>query len=412
MSWADLPATEATDWQRTVFVGQFVAAINERRQVIDASLPMLDAPAVGANLQARTTHDSEYVGWRVLQQAVEGLVGSNLRFLRVAEMESQPTEAITPYMYSSVFTLRSNAGLESSGFTRRFPRIVDTFSFENPVQDIYGNDAEDGQRAFRSIDPEDPHRHNYSIVERIDGVWTSPQWDPETDPRPAADTLEAYGLMEKGDYIGPWIFNEMHACLGLLRWVLYTGSSNIENLSGGLGKLGSSQFEHSYGDAVSAAIGNWSGVSPSSSSISEHGFNLNFNDDGASDGEEDWTASVKTTEPPDFRAIDQGSGHTREETGYVNFSTPFIGSTPGWSKIVTFDASHLGYPDARPNRAAPVELVTVSSPHTFSFPVIDVQPNPPDPPPNEKTSAHRGVVIGSRFVIAKFDVPGGFEYVD
>lgn len=164
MAWSGFPAIQSTDWSALTFVEQFVKAVSERRQSVGQSA--LSNPAVGWDVQsAAASPGVTELSWRYLQSILEGLVTSF-----VNSHDSGGNIRATDY-YDGRATIdmwtqaawRTAAGINASGFTRKYP----------------------------------------------DG---------------AGGTTTAYGLMQAGDYIGPWIFNELKAGLDLLVWTKPTST--------------------------------------------------------------------------------------------------------------------------------------------------------------------------------------------
>jgi hypothetical protein len=62
-------------------------------------------------------------------------------------------------------------------------------------------------------------------------------WELAEDQVAPPDILTAYGLMEAGDYLGPWVFNELHAALNLMHTRLLANPSVERTAWGVTGEL-------------------------------------------------------------------------------------------------------------------------------------------------------------------------------
>lgn len=101
--------------------------------------------------------------------------------------------------------LAAAAGLNSAGFTRKYPREIGV------------GVAADGDKA-RAVSTGGGLKAG-EVYKRVAGAWV--MVDPAVeDARP--DTLTAYGYIEPGDYIGPWIWNEIRDVYNHLRWTVDT----------------------------------------------------------------------------------------------------------------------------------------------------------------------------------------------
>lgn len=197
MPWTDMPAADGAEWADLAWRTQFVAAIRERKFAVGsddglAAWADMDMPAAGDHA-ARWTGDP----WSIvrMQDAVESLAPS---YLTTTAVTGNAFTDITDLPWYTVASLRSAAGLDASGFTRKYPREI-------------ASTADYGETGWRA---------------RLTGSGAADYWehdgaswaaaDDQTSP---PDTVTDYGHAEVGDYVGPWLFNELRACLDLL---LYT----------------------------------------------------------------------------------------------------------------------------------------------------------------------------------------------
>ena len=210
MAWSGFPVTQTTDWSDVDLAKQLIEAINERVYATHPSLfTAYDIPAVGADAQyARpfigTT--TARMNWYSVQAVVEVLCTYFLDSHNNASGFDGRTS--WPFPHYTLATWRAAAGINASGFTRRFPREI------NATSDAGTN----GQRAYL-IDTR-------SVYDHTGGTWVF-----SADQISSVDLLTAYGLPEVGDYIGPHLFNEVKAGLEKLVWtgcLLYTSDAADE----------------------------------------------------------------------------------------------------------------------------------------------------------------------------------------
>lgn len=179
MSWTDLPATNATDWSHVDFVNQFRLAYAERRYIIEQSGAQTptgysDPGALSPTTASVGTDVQSAAFWAELQdnleQLCEAYIDADTPFSgRAAETGG----TLRPWFENNIVnwldaaTTRTKAGLDVAGFTRKYP---------------------DG----------------------MGGVTTD------------------HGLMQAGDYIGPWIFNELQAFIQQLTVTLRRNSGSYD----------------------------------------------------------------------------------------------------------------------------------------------------------------------------------------
>lgn len=195
MAWADPIAATGNDWQDLSVVNDLIEALNERREAVGFSAHA--AAVAGDDAQDHTF-------WADLQSAV---IGTCIRFTNPDTMDVTPgsipanfTDAIdwggTTFTKATLFTA---AGI-TTDWTRKRPReIADT--------------ADAGTNGWRAFHTGDAMR----LYDRVGGAWVLSS-DQQTSP----DTIEPTpGPCQAGDYIGPWIMNEMQDALQVVDVTIY-----------------------------------------------------------------------------------------------------------------------------------------------------------------------------------------------
>jgi len=152
-------------------------------------------------------------------------------------------------------------------FTRKWPREI--------ADDT--DTGEDGQRAR--------YRTTAQMYDHVGGAWVLSE-DQLTPP----DTVEGRGLCVSGDYVGPWIWNELWAVCKVMRWTMVYERGTVEydwRGSGVSSKYSSSAYydgdDASEALARSRAESDWSAEangtysgSPTSSSQSHVESDINY----------------------------------------------------------------------------------------------------------------------------------------
>lgn len=449
MSWSNLPATDATDWMQVDFLRQFQYALIERSSTDGGSgktftrqFPRVVASADATEDVYGNTAEAEqraYLGEGAEKSVVEfdgsvwgppdwdpetddhprpdtvtakGLVeagdyvaggGSSQGLIR--QLQSIPFgNYVSPFGGLAAFdgvssistyttaTWRADAGLHADGFTRKFPRIV---SGTAVTEDVYGNAAAVGQRAY--LDADSPGASSTRAVVEYDGsAWVTADGD---SPRP--DTLEGHGNFQNGDYIGPWLFNEIQAGINVLVWNVTEAQLTANTIH--RGSTGANQ-EDTCAASQAAALSNWT----------EYRFRLDKAHDfttGAKgvDNAEDamWGSQISTT----GLSLTAGASAdiSRNESLFLSLGNPR-------GDVAEFDASHVGMSLTAPGYALAETKTGVSgstSP-TIEWDHVDSAPNPPSCPvwTGEAHTVGRGFVIRFQWIIIRqWDVTGGFEYV-
>lgn len=222
MPWNNLPADQTTDWTHVDFLNQFIDAYNERASIIlepgttnPAWISDPDTPLGFFVVEPMSSFlEGEYVCSFALSSPSIPEIQSRLETL--CHYFGRPslfpigteTELDASTYGEGLFTRttwRSEAGLPADGFTRKYPREISSI----------GDAGTNGWRAR--------HTGDTKFYDRVAGVW-----ELSADQSTPADVLTEYGFMEAGDYVGPWIFNELQAGLQALDSVrLPVGNSFI-----------------------------------------------------------------------------------------------------------------------------------------------------------------------------------------
>lgn len=211
MSWIDLPATNATDWSKLAFYQQFGEAVEERAELVSVSLgePSFLPPytvSVGTDVQD-AAHIAE------LQQTLENCANTE-RFLD----PDDPWQGSVPSLHA--------AG--------------------NMTEEEYEDWVEDNLFKFTTLS---------TMFSRM-GVsgWT------RKFPDGAGGVTTTTGRMQAGDYIGPWIWNELRQACDQMRALAFVGTIGIiargQCDSGG----GGDTYQEAFNDAM--AESNWSRTTP------------------------------------------------------------------------------------------------------------------------------------------------------
>lgn len=210
MAWNDV-FDQDTDWSAISFLAMFYEAMDERSQAIgDAPGAWGTAPAAGDDVQ--------YVG---VIGTLQGFIESNAGFfLQPGDYEGRTADSLP--------------GISIAPFTRKYPREFATLGsteYTDTTTFVVGHKA-------RCI-------ADAKVYQRIANQSGVESWNGVADLIP--DTVTASGVIQAGDYIGYWLFNEIRDALNLMRWV-------SRQMVSGLG------FSPSTGDTYA---GSGTGSSPS-----------------------------------------------------------------------------------------------------------------------------------------------------
>lgn len=217
MSWTGLPATDATDWSAIAFARQFREALNERIAFSDSGVSpdafpygQATVPVVGSDLQwSGTNSEGDAVGsWALTQQRIEDLAP----FYLVASHPLKTLGSSTPRDYANYTAFLV-------GEMANFYTIESMF--------LEAGLTADGWRRT-TVHPSDPAFVDFE-----------------------------YGQMQPGDIIGPWIFNDLQATLGVLRIKLYPATMSGSEFEG------ESEQLDDYDDAYADFLDDWSAGSGS-----------------------------------------------------------------------------------------------------------------------------------------------------
>lgn len=400
MAWNGLPAADGTAWSTLVFFGQFVRAVRERNlAVLQTYSGAPPEPAAGDNCQSSSSATG--IGIPRLQQRTEQLVP---RFVDVDAFPDGPADvaisvlAEEPYNGEVTFDVarwRAAAGMNAAGFTRRFPRHIDNLSDTGTF----------GQRAFLGSEFESKIKYEH------DGA----AWKVATDQGSAVDVMTDYGIAQNGDYVGPWLFNELHSGLNLLRWTVDDRLRGVEFSTGASPPIGDVYWSgvHSYAGAVAHAragyttpfaggiLGSDSEQAPIDSTVHGVRYTKGSNPNGS------W--SMQYASRSETLAVDKTTAIACAADLYTGYGWHASGAA-GLSYV--FDGAGMGLSAADEGM---VRLVSAGSPTTAAsveFGPVGTDAIPSyDPPTGPADVTVRGVAAWS-FVVLRWDVAGGFEYVD
>jgi hypothetical protein len=219
-SWnTDIPAQDTTLLTDLEWLQHLCNAVNQRLTAWEqvplvgpAGTPPEFGVAAGDDVQ-----DSAF--WRPLQ----GYVSLTL-LVPVWARQDGPVDGPTGFVLWSETSLRSSLGLTNGEFRatppphptywrRKTPREVADPSQDNDTQ---GNALADGMIA-RLLNDE-------RIYTRVAGEWVStPAAVPDVldSDNPASGNAHVDpGVMEPGDYLGPWVLSELRSVLNALVWVI------------------------------------------------------------------------------------------------------------------------------------------------------------------------------------------------
>jgi len=199
MGWTNMPATDGTDWAGLAFRTQFMEAIRERYFAIgyDGVDEWDDVPMPAAG-EVAAHYDGNWHDIGAMQISVNAMAPF---FCPPDDYTGQPYGVGEMPGYT-VATLWAAAGLNVGGFTRKYPREITSLT-------AYG---EAGWRA-RLLHVGTPP---YVPTGKAYYVYTT-SWAASADQTSPPDTITDYaGAASPGDYVGPWLFNELRACLDLL----------------------------------------------------------------------------------------------------------------------------------------------------------------------------------------------------
>lgn len=214
MPWTNLPATNATNWPQVDFLNQFREAYNERADLllgvagtnnwlidpvefVSLVVEKMAVPfAVGDDVQAQNPFSPSILE---LQTRLEILA----RYFGAPDLfpVGQQVDITAATANAGLYDLpdwRDDAGIPAAGYTRKFPREIAST----------GDAGNNGERAR--------HTGDLKFYDHAGGTWTL-----SSDQSSPADVVEDFGRIEPGDYIGPWIFNELQAGINALEYLRF-----------------------------------------------------------------------------------------------------------------------------------------------------------------------------------------------
>jgi hypothetical protein len=198
MGWTNMPATDGTDWADLAFRTQFMEAIRERYFAIGVDgvdewddVPM---PAVG---DAAAHHDGNW----------HDIGGMQLSVSFMAPFYCPPGDytgqsyGVGEMPHYTVASLWAAAGINAGGWIRKYPREITSLS----------DPGVSGQRARLKHAGLPPYVPTGAVYYEY-----TTSWEAAEDQTSPPDTITDYGAAAIGDYVGPWLFNELRACLDLM----------------------------------------------------------------------------------------------------------------------------------------------------------------------------------------------------
>jgi len=199
------------------------------------------------------------VGLGYLQQMTEQICHS------YADTNAFPN-GFNGLQYASGYTLaswRQSSNMDSvSGYVRKFPRTIQATS----------GIGTSGHRAY--IDVNSDGLQSKTVYEYDGSLWIV-----ANNQKRGPDIITSYGLMEQGDYIGPWIYNDLASGLLSLKWAkhshidVYPGVPNsfVTYESGIHMNLGGEVTSPDpWEDIVSSITGLYNSIDPYSYGIGSH----------------------------------------------------------------------------------------------------------------------------------------------
>lgn len=203
MAWTDMPLTAGDGWSAVAFFNQFFNAVRER---VDVAGLAGNYPSANFRVDVASGDDiQDHAIYEEMQDALEAACVRFIRFSTFDISDVDPTVDVYEvsrqadangwfYTWANVLV---DAGLNASGWERRYPREISTLA----------DAGTNGERARYTVDAQ--------FYDRTGGAWVL-----SADQGTPADVITAYGQMQEGDYIGPWIFNELQDVCDVLRYRL------------------------------------------------------------------------------------------------------------------------------------------------------------------------------------------------
>lgn len=399
MPWTANPIAIGDDWTSLAVINELIAAISERMVATYGGSGWSPRTA-GADVQKAfaSPGDVNNLGWANLQSALADMVP---RYVNHIDYPTMTGVTGTTSVTWSIGSWATAAGIATTGglaFTAKYPRTITSPTSPGTA----------GQRAILGVD--DSELTDFSEPEGLtvyehDGA----TWQVATDQWAGPDVVTTCRTMKPGDYIGSWIFQELYAGVNLLRWTYETGNARS---GGGERWLGD--------DPNSDEIEDWAGSQGNAAG------NYSYSDDVTTDG----LTSISTGN----HSIFNGRDIYRAQFWCVSTSARWhIGSTAlahsfvGWLKapptlafednpsfVLTWDTSRLTFAITAD---AWCEIMSAGAANTTvrtSDPLVSTSLPVQCGKPPDNMSAQTGFRLYSPLCkgYAKWDVPGGFEYLD
>lgn len=390
--------TNDDDWTAVSFIEMFYKAANERiTLLLSLQYPpaLLTVPVLGTDVQSQA---------KILP--LQGFIQAWLdKFVNTTLTIQASSIALVDWKWTTT-TLYAAAGMNAGGFTRKYPR-----EFANEYQTTYtdGSAVANGHRARQLSD--------LQIYDRVAGAWVLFAANPKGA---APDTITAYGAIQVGDYIGPWIWNEIRNCLNLMIWTFGQQPWYVNNGDQSY-RRGYAQVTGTWAATQTAVEADWDGNANNGNSYSTTNPYV-----------WDWNIYIRSQMLYNGAGIYQGyleikNGYARtgslstafaKSVDFYALDVPLVSQDTPPVVVSTFDAN--GYPalsDAWSNWQTNNELAAVTASVTGNFFDWTVKPLwDPGGPPTTSANYRRGVNINngdytSSAYIVRWDVAGGFSYV-
>lgn len=251
MAWNDL-VVDGFDWSQVSFLSMYIAAANERRYVLGATTPWTvnagdDVQSTGFINQLQSVGDGAF-NW------------INLNKYSPADLHPLAGDPGSPHnkIIYTLAEIRTAAGLNPGwGFRRKRYREVGSGALNQP-HDWVGNPATVGQRAIVVH----PVGGNIGFAQYDGTNWVSytpGPWPDVLDSELAAPNHIDGGFIQSGDFIGPWIWNQIRDAYNV-RLITYhdIGGAEARSKTGyyddlwdGVGNPPRISWEWAYGSAES-----------------------------------------------------------------------------------------------------------------------------------------------------------------
>lgn len=372
MGWTGLPMSAGDDWTSAAFLNQFADAINERADACGQT-------SHGAGIATYSPGDEAQAAPRNLWAEVYDLHTKFMDHVTYAD----PTGAAPTGLNHDFGSWMSAAGLNSSGPTRKYPREID--------------------------DPSDPGSAGQVARSRADGMiyeHDGSTWAVAADQDQQPDTITTHGLPQTGDYIGPWLFDELKDALNALKWVARRNQRRKATSN----KRGDGTLGYTSGEDTT-----WAGAK----SAAEADFAAGV-DTSVPIPSEAWTESDRGTggsyRAAIFVTAEQSAELRRTGADDVGLAAEVVVGVVGYAPIffgydITFDANGTGLTEGT---IAIADTVSVgASDETVATVPFGIGSTVPvwcdDPGASSDPKPLRGYVM-EEVTIWKYDVANGFEY--